>query len=75
MILTWHELSAKLRTIDTSIWAYDCIGENLGTIDAVITGYVIRERTVAERQQWQADHLGLWNAEFDRHTPANGGRS
>jgi hypothetical protein len=75
IIPTWPDLTATLRSLDTSIWTYDCLGENLGTMDAIITGYVIRLRTAAERAQWQEDHMGLWNAEGDRHSPANGGRS
>lgn len=72
---TWRELSAALRPLDLKYWTYYCLGENLGTRDAVITGYVIRQTTAAEQRKWDEDFIGLTNAQLDSVTPANGGRS
>lgn len=56
-------------------WTVGYTGENLGTLDAIITGCFVRRRTNEEKAQRQENLRGLWSAELDRHTPANGGRS
>lgn len=50
-------------------------GETL-MIDETRDGlFYLRPRTAAEEQRSRENLRGLWNAELDRHTPANGGRS
>lgn len=56
-------------------WTYGCEGENLGTREAIITGYYVRRKTDAEKAQSQRNLAGLVEADLDSRTPLLGGRS
>lgn len=71
---TFKEIRTEMLRLGEG-WTYDCVGENLGTPGAIITGYIPRRMTADERKKSQENLAALTSADLDSRTPLNGGRS
>lgn len=65
MMDAWRAASAE----------YKATGETLITDQNESGEWCNRPQNAEELKRSQENLVGLWNAELDRHTPANGGRS
>lgn len=74
---TYREVSKAIDELqgDWAEWIPEAIGKNLGTRQAVITGWYIRRKTDEEKAQHQRDMIGLIEADLNSRTPLFGGRS